>query len=107
MERAICVLGGAGMMREYRVGRHHRDVMVYLFGEGASDIQRNLISRAMKERDVDPAASFMIGDKDSDVAAAKAAGIPGFHFTAGSLDKFVANILETWPCRDSMRAAPA
>jgi D-glycero-D-manno-heptose 1,7-bisphosphate phosphatase len=66
-----------------------------------------MLLRAMKEQDVDPAASFMIGDKDSDVAAAKAAGIPGFHFTAGSLDKFVANILETWPRRDSMRAAQA
>ena len=51
-ERAIRVLGGAGMMREYGVGRHHRDAMVYLFGEGTSDIQRNLISRAMKERDI-------------------------------------------------------
>ena len=53
-EQAIRVLGGAGMMREYNVGRHHRDAMVYLFGEGTSDIQRNLISRAMKERDLLP-----------------------------------------------------
>ena len=53
-ERAIRVLGGAGMMREFGVGRHHRDAMVYLFGEGTSDIQRNLISRAMKERDLLP-----------------------------------------------------
>ena len=43
-EQAIRVLGGAGMMREYGVGRHHRDAMVYLFGEGTSDIQRNLIA---------------------------------------------------------------
>ena len=53
-EQAIRVLGGAGMMREYNVGRHHRDAMVYLFGEGTSDIQRNLISRAMKEHDLLP-----------------------------------------------------
>ncbi len=53
-ERAIRVLGGAGIMREFGVGRHHRDAMVYLFGEGTSDIQRNLISRAMKERDMLP-----------------------------------------------------
>jgi len=53
-EQAIRVLGGAGMMREHNVGRHHRDAMVYLFGEGTSDIQRNLISRAMKERDLLP-----------------------------------------------------
>ena len=38
-ERTIRVLCGAGMMLEYGVGRHHRDAMVYLFGEGTSDIQ--------------------------------------------------------------------
>ena len=53
-ERAIRVLGSAGMLRDYGVGRHDRDAMVYLFGEGTSDIQRNLISRAMKERDMLP-----------------------------------------------------
>ena len=53
-EKAIRVLAGAGMIREHGVGRHHRDAMVYLFGEGTSDIQRNLISRAMKERDLLP-----------------------------------------------------
>lgn len=53
-ERAIRVLGGAGIMREHGVGRHHRDAMVYLFGEGTSDIQRNVISRALRERDLLP-----------------------------------------------------
>ena len=38
-ERTIRVLCGAGMMLEYGVGRHHRDAMVYLFGEETSDIQ--------------------------------------------------------------------
>jgi len=53
-ENAIRVLGGAGIMRDYNVGRHHRDALVYLFGEGTSDIQRNLISRSMNERDLLP-----------------------------------------------------
>lgn len=53
-EKAIRVLGGAGMMREHGVGRHHRDALVYLFGEGTSDIQRNLISRVMHEQDLLP-----------------------------------------------------
>jgi butyryl-CoA dehydrogenase len=53
-EKAIRVLGGAGMMREYSVGRHHRDAMVYLFGEGTSDVQRNLISRPLADRDLLP-----------------------------------------------------
>jgi butyryl-CoA dehydrogenase len=53
-EKAIRVLGGAGIMRDHAVGRHHRDALVYLFGEGTSDVQRNLISRAMKDRDLLP-----------------------------------------------------
>ena len=46
-EGAIRILGGAGIMREYPVGRIHRDALVYVIGEGTSDIQRNIISRAM------------------------------------------------------------
>lgn len=48
-EQAIRVLGGAGLTREYSVGRIHRDTLVYIIGEGTSDIQRNIISRAMKD----------------------------------------------------------
>lgn len=44
-EHAIRILGGAGIMREYPVGRIHRDALVYVIGEGTSDIQRNLIAR--------------------------------------------------------------
>jgi alkylation response protein AidB-like acyl-CoA dehydrogenase len=32
-------------MREYPVGRIHRDALVYVIGEGTSDIQRNIIAR--------------------------------------------------------------
>ena len=44
-ENAIRILGGAGIMREYPVGRIHRDALVYVIGEGTSDIQRNIIAR--------------------------------------------------------------
>lgn len=47
-ENAIRVMGGAGIMREYAVGRHHRDALVYVIGEGTSDIQRNLIARELR-----------------------------------------------------------
>ncbi|MFO1115826.1 MAG: acyl-CoA dehydrogenase family protein [Beijerinckiaceae bacterium] len=46
-ESAIRVLGGAGLMREYPVGRIHRDALVYLMGEGTSEIQRNIISKTL------------------------------------------------------------
>lgn len=46
-EVAIRIHGGAGIMREYPVGRIHRDALVYVIGEGTSDIQRNIIARDM------------------------------------------------------------
>lgn len=49
-EAAIRILGGAGIMREYPVGRFHRDALVYVIGEGTSEIQRNIISREWKAR---------------------------------------------------------
>jgi alkylation response protein AidB-like acyl-CoA dehydrogenase len=47
-EQAIRILGGAGIMREYPVGRFHRDALVYVIGEGTSEIQRNIIARALR-----------------------------------------------------------
>ncbi|TNE42316.1 MAG: acyl-CoA dehydrogenase, partial [Alphaproteobacteria bacterium] len=47
-ENAIRIHGGAGIMREYPVGRYHRDALVYVIGEGTSEIQRNLISRSLE-----------------------------------------------------------
>jgi len=44
-EQAIRIHGGAGIMREYPVGRIHRDALVYVIGEGTSEIQRNIIAR--------------------------------------------------------------
>lgn len=46
-EQAIRIHGGAGIMREYPVGRIHRDSLVYVIGEGTSEVQRNLIARGM------------------------------------------------------------
>jgi len=46
-ETAIRIHGGAGIMREYSVGRIHRDALVYVIGEGTSEIQRNIIARAL------------------------------------------------------------
>lgn len=47
-ENAIRIHGGAGIMREYPVGRFHRDALVYVIGEGTSEIQRNLIARSLE-----------------------------------------------------------
>ncbi len=45
--------------------------------------------------DVDPASSFMIGDKEGDMAAARSAGVEGLLFKGGDLDAFVATHLRS------------
>lgn len=47
---AIQILGGYGYMREFPVERWYRDARVYSIGGGTSQIQRQIIARAMMER---------------------------------------------------------
>ena len=47
-EAAVRIHGGAGIMRDFPVGRIHRDSLVYVIGEGTSEIQRNLIARSLE-----------------------------------------------------------
>jgi D-glycero-D-manno-heptose 1,7-bisphosphate phosphatase len=47
----------------------------------------------MQHWPVDAAKSFLIGDKPTDIEAAKAAGLRGHLFAAGSLDDFVRGLL--------------
>ena len=44
-----------------------------------------MLLRANAEHEIDPAASLMIGDAASDVAAAKQAGVRGVRYAGGSL----------------------
>lgn len=48
-----------------------------------------LILAAFAEWDIDREKSFLIGDKDSDMAAAAAAEIRGYKFAAGDLAEFL------------------
>jgi D-glycero-D-manno-heptose 1,7-bisphosphate phosphatase len=54
-----------------------------------------LIRAALAEFDLDPDASFLIGDKDTDIAAAEAAGVRGYLFAGGNLLRFVESLLES------------
>ena len=54
-----------------------------------------MILDLMKHWDVDPERSFLLGDKETDLAAAKAAGIAGHLYTGGDLAAIVRKIVET------------
>ena len=52
-----------------------------------------MIHDLMKHWPVRREGSFVIGDRESDIEAAKAASLPGFLFSGGDLDAFVADII--------------
>jgi D-glycero-D-manno-heptose 1,7-bisphosphate phosphatase len=52
-----------------------------------------MLLRAMRELPVCKQGSFAVGDKDSDIEAARRAGIPGYLFTGGDLRQFIEHIL--------------
>lgn len=52
-----------------------------------------MIRRGMEEYAITPAGSFLIGDRDTDIEAARRAGIHGVRFDGGNLDEFVAGLL--------------
>lgn len=52
-----------------------------------------MILRAIADHDIDPGRSFLIGDRSSDLEAARRAGVPGFLFEGGNLDNFVRDLL--------------
>lgn len=52
-----------------------------------------MLLRAIDDLGLDAEASILIGDKPSDVEAARRAGVRGYLFEGGNLDAFVAAIL--------------
>jgi D-glycero-D-manno-heptose 1,7-bisphosphate phosphatase len=51
--------------------------------------QPGMILKLQREWTTDPSRSFVVGDRDTDVQAAIAAGVAGFKFEGGNLWKFL------------------
>lgn len=70
---------------------HHPEARVEKFRRNHVDRKPGpgMILRALSDLDIDKSRSFLIGDKESDIAAAQGAGIPGFLFTGGNLNEFL------------------
>ena len=81
---------GAHIDAFYYCPHHPRgNVPEYILECNCRKPRPGLLLQAMKEWRADPATSFLIGDKDSDLEAAQAAGIKGYLFTHGNLADYV------------------
>jgi D-glycero-D-manno-heptose 1,7-bisphosphate phosphatase len=91
------MLAQGAVIDDYRFCPHHPrgSVAGYLDDSDWRKPSPGMIRDLMTHWPVRHAGSFAIGDRDSDIAAAEAAGLPGHLFAGGDLDDFVAAILAT------------
>ena len=87
------VLGGA--IDAFRYCPHYPDgeIASYSVSCRCRKPAPGMIESLMDEFAVTRVGSFLVGDRDTDLAAARAAGIPGHRFAGGSLDAFIAQLL--------------
>lgn len=83
------------VINDIRYCPHHPDGTVagYLEDHPWRKPSPGMIHDLMQHWPVRHAGSFVIGDRATDIEAAKAAGLPGFLFAGGDLDAFVAEVI--------------
>lgn len=75
---------------------HHEDAVLEQYRQADHPDRKpnpGMLLKAMNDFPIDKARSFLIGDKDSDIEAARRAGVPGYLFEGGNLDDLVRGIL--------------
>lgn len=74
---------------------HHPDATVAAYRADHPDRKPRpgMLLKAFAELPIEKEGSFLVGDKPSDIEAAKAAGIPGHLFESGDLDAFIGGVL--------------
>jgi D-glycero-D-manno-heptose 1,7-bisphosphate phosphatase len=89
------------IVNDIRYCPHHPDGSVQRYRDN-HDWRKpspGMIHDLMQHWPVQHAGSFVIGDRTTDIDAAKAAGLPGFLFGGGDLDAFVADVIEQTKAR--------
>ena len=73
---------------------YHPDAVVEHYRADSPDRKPHpgMILRAAREMNLDLTRSFLIGDRETDIQAATAAGIPGYLFKGDNLSSFVREI---------------
>lgn len=82
---------------DFRYSPYHAEGVVAAYRR-ESDCRKpgpGMLNALLRDWPVDPARSLLVGDKESDLAAAAAAGVRGCLFAGGRLDAFVQRVLET------------
>lgn len=81
---------------DYRISPSHPEGTIERYRK-TSDWRKpgpGMILDLMKHWDIDKERSFLLGDKETDIAAARAAGVAGYLYTGGDVQKFVRSIVE-------------
>lgn len=96
--RAHLALAGARIDAFYVCPFHHEAAVAAFAHPDHPDRKPNpgMILKAICELGLDPARTLVVGDKESDVEAARRAGVAGARFDGGDLDVFLMALGLPW-----------